>query len=132
MATTEYEPQPSAVYLLNMLQALWFYWPFWPHSREWFERKPLEVVASLGDQHSFGEIEATLDLSLAKIAFLIGVETASIRHDSKKKEMVARLNLQKQTQAEALKIAILEAFWRVAKKPGDTFNRIAEPIKKIY
>lgn len=152
MGKPEYEPDPDLHNILLMLSGLWTYWSNWPYSRvitlaesdfekgaplglaEWMSYKKGDstkedfyrgfIKAAL---HTESDFEAALDLSLAKLAHQVGVETANIRHWAKKKEAALRLNLNKRWKADG---AILSAFKTVRKEPGDTLNRIVGRIFK--
>ncbi len=107
--------------LAYMLMALWFYWIRHPDARSMLksETKKKKIPARAAD------LEAALDLSLAKLALRVGIETASIRHWKKKKEPAVRLNLLQRMQTSN---KVKDAFHQVRKKQGDTFNRIIQLI----
>jgi len=103
-----YEPSPDLWHLAEKLIELWFYWN--------------DLVPPIPD-------EDCLDLSLMKIAFKIGVETATIRDWGKKKEGIARRNLERKAKSMTKEVEILNAFHAVPKKKGDFLNCI---IDRIY
>jgi hypothetical protein len=128
---SEYEPYPGLleagdklIYLGKMLNALWFYWVIHPEARHISfsesETKGKEIGAWAAD------FEAALDLSLAKLALQIGIETSNIRYWKKKKEAAVRLNLSQKMKTND---NVIDAFNRIPKNKGDTFNLI---VSRIY
>jgi hypothetical protein len=131
MANPALEPPQIFSHLFGMLTGLWRFWVYWPYSREWvgIDHAPGRLSEAMGlTPPSFWEVEVALDLSLAKLALLVGIETADIRHWGKKKEAVARLNMEKRAKAIEREVAILSAFARAKKEPEDTLNRIVGRI----
>jgi len=136
MARVAYEPHPSTFHLFHMLTTLWFFWFDWPRSLEWVEtdqsQESLSVV-SVGVPPSFGELETTLDLSLAKLSFLTGIVTTAIRHKGKKKEGVAKFNVKKKSDAAVKKAEIIQIYHRSSKiKVGMKLNAVSKAIEDVF
>lgn len=106
----------------EMLMALWFYWIHHHDARSMLksETKKKRIPARAAD------LEAALDLSLAKLALRVGIETSSIRHWKKKKEPAIRVNLSQRIQTSN---KVIDAFHHVLKRQGDTLNYI---VNRIY
>lgn len=109
--------------LAEMLMALWFYWIRHHDARSMLksETKKKRIPARAAD------LEAALDLSLAKLALRVGIEMSSIRHWKKKKEPAVRVNLSQRTKTSN---KVIDAFHHVLKRQGDTLNCIVNLIYK--
>jgi hypothetical protein len=120
--------------VVNKLHKLWLIWMFYSvHQflvREENEEAIISAVES-GCPTIDPDYANALDLSLAKLAFHIGIETANIRNWGKNKEAAAKMNLKKKTQATIWEEAILTAFSQVAKNQGDKLNRIVTRIDRF-
>lgn len=75
MADLKYEPPTNLAHLAVMLYALWFYWGSF---RDFGRNEPF-IEVSDDETLTRADFEAALDLSLAKLAYQVGIETSSIR-----------------------------------------------------
>jgi hypothetical protein len=127
LANVGYVPPADSVSLINDLWLLYIYWYIWPASRGLLSK---EAGESLNFREPYEGFDGFLDLSLAKLAFKIGLKISDIRQWGKAKEAIVRLNLKKKCQADTKKMIIYSAFANVRKDFGDTLNRIVGRILK--
>ena len=136
LGDSRYRPLPDLLHHAYMLAALWIYWLTWPSSRRDFEvRKEiclsdlaLAATPSPAPSPSTPIFEANLDHSLVWLAHKVGTETANILHLQKKKEGIARQNIERKAKSFTREVEIVNAFHTVPNKIGDSLNCIIERI----
>lgn len=127
---SRYRPLPDLSHLAYMLAALWIYWITWPFSRRRFEgRKEISLIDWRSTPPSAPSFEANLDRSLVRLAQKVGTETANILHWGKKKEGIARQNIERKAKSMIREVEIIDAFHAIPKNKGDSRNRI---VTRIY
>ncbi len=128
MAHLEYEPLNNLAYLAVMLYALWVYWA------SFRESKPNPFIELSDDEiMPLGDFEAALDLSLAKLAYQVGVETSGIRHwgrREKTRTYIANKAKREKNERKAFIIAIYEHGKPI--EVGTKFNAVCSIMQKQF
>lgn len=137
MGNAKYKPGQEISDLVAMLEELFYYWLAWPLSL-------LEIAVGGDPPKAIGtelsgllastsNIEAVLDLSLAKIAYHVGIKTALIRQRGRREgTRTVRSTEGKQKVKRGYAEYVFEAFWKLK---GDfpkeaSLNKVAVMIRE--
>jgi hypothetical protein len=130
MANLSYEPLTNLAYLAVMLYALWVYWGI---SRYSGRNEPFLEVSD-DEILTRADFEAALELSLAKLAYQVGIETSSIRQWGRRELTRTKKSTQAKKEItdkrKGIVIAIYEHGQKIAS--GTKFSIVYKVIKDQF
>lgn len=134
MGMPEYEPDTALSNNIEMLFYLFNYWLIWPLSRGTFvaEENEKEIGIDVLMGNFIQDAERALDLSLAKLSYQIGVETAQIRQwGRRERDRTVKSTQKHKEKREKDHHAIYRAFYEEEFKRGTNLNQVVTHIWKV-